>query len=207
VLEFGGPGSTQLLVDHPYNPYRPVPIPGSNPPAIQYAYAHPLRTVPNDAARWDSVVVVPNRRRIGRNGQIYPAISYNRNRLFYSPQARNSLADWFADQASGVIEVRLPWGMLQVLDPSTRSVMFGNTAVGTGIGVTTDGFRFVVESYDPAKPEGGADHLPRGARSGFADPPTWTWPTWETPQWYAEIKPAFSAMQRTFAAIPDHPGR
>ncbi len=205
VLEIGGPGATQLLVDHPYNPYRPVPIPGSNPPAIQYVYARPLRTVANDAAQWDSVVVVPNRRRIGRNGQIYPAISYNRNRLLYSAQSRNSLADWFADPASGVIEVRLPWGMLQVMDPSTRSVLFGNTAAGEGIGATTDGFRFVVESYDPAKPEGGADHLPRGAPSGFADPPTWTWPTWESPQWYSEIKPVFSAMQRTFAAIPDRP--
>jgi hypothetical protein len=205
VLEIGGPGATQVLVDHPYNPYRPVAIPGSNPPAIQYVYAHPLRTVANDAAQWDSLVVVPNRRRIGRNGQIYPAISYNRNRLLYSAQSENSLADWFADPASGVIEVRLPWGMLQVIDPSTRSVLFGNTAVGEGIGATSDGFRFVVESYDPAKPKGGADHLPRGAPTGFADPPTWTWPTWESPQWHSEIKPVFSAMKRTFAEIPDRP--
>jgi hypothetical protein len=205
VLDIGGPGATQVLVDHPYNPYRPVPIPGSNPPAIQYVYAHPLRTVANDAAQWDSVVVVPNRRRIGRNGQIYPAISYNRNRLLYSPQSQSSLTDWFADPARGVIEVRLPWGILQVVDPSTRSVLFGNTAVGEGIGAATDGFRFVVESYDPAKPQAGADHLPRGTSSGFADPPTWTWPTWDTPQWYSEVKPVFAAMQRTFATIPDRP--
>ena len=205
VLDIGGPGATQVLVDHPYNPYRPVPIPGSNPSAIQYVYAHPLRTVANDAAVWDSVVVVPNRRRIGRNGQVYPAISYNRNRLLYSPQSQSSLTDWFADPARGVIEVRLPWGMLQVVDPSTRSVLFGNTNVGKGVGATTDGFRFVVESYDPAKPQGGADHLPRGPSSGFGDPPTWTWPTWETPQWHSEVKPVFAAMQRAFAGIPDHP--
>ncbi|HEY8831171.1 MAG TPA: tetratricopeptide repeat protein [Gemmatimonadaceae bacterium] len=205
VLDIGGPGATQLLVDHPYNPYRPVLIPGSKPPAIQYVYSHPLRTVANDAAQWDSVVAVPNRRRIGRNGQIYPAISYSRNRLLYSAQSRSSLTDWFADPSSGVIEVRLPWGMLQVVDPSTRSVLFGNTAIGEGIGATTDGFRFVVESYDPAKPQAGADHMPRGTSMGFADPPTWTWPTWESPQWHAEVKPLFAAMQRTFAAIPDRP--
>lgn len=205
VLDIGGPMATQLLVDHPYNPYRPVPIPGSNPPTIQYVYNHPLRTVANDGAQWDSLVVVPNRRRIGRNGQIYPAISYNRNRLLYSAQSESSLTDWFADTASGVIEVRLPWGMLQVVDPSTRSVVFGNTASGRAIGATTDGFRFVVESYDPAKPQAGADHLPRGPSSGFADPPTWTWPTWESPQWHPEVKPLFAAMQRVFAGIPDHP--
>jgi Tfp pilus assembly protein PilF len=205
VLDIGGPNATELLVDHPYNPYKPVLIPGSNPPATQYVYAHPLRTVANDAGKWDSVVVAPNRRRIGRNGQIYPAISYNRNRLLYSAQSHSSLADWYSDPASGVIEVRLAWGMLQVVDPSRRSVLFGNTALGEAIGAATDGFRFVVESYDPANPQLGADHLPRGASSVFADPPTWTWPTWEAPQWHAELKPLFAAMQRTFAAIPDRP--
>jgi len=205
VLDIGGPNATELLVDHPYNPYKPVLIPGSKPPAMQYVYTHPLLTVANDAAQWDSVVVVPNRRRIGRSGQIYPAISYNRNRLLYSAQSQSSLGDWFSNPASGVIEVRLPWGMLQVVDPSTRSVLFGNTARGEAIGATTDGFRFVVESYDPANPQSGADHLPRGTSAGFADPPTWTWPTWEVPQWHAELKPLFGAMQRTFAAIPDRP--
>jgi hypothetical protein len=205
VLDIGGPGATQLLVDHPYNPYRPVPIPGSNPPAIQYVYNHPLRTVANDRGQWDSLVVVPNRRRIGRGGQIYPAISYNRNRLLYAPQSQSSLTDWFADPASGVIEVRLPWGMLHVIDPSMRSVLVGMTMLGQAIGATTDGFRFVVESFDPAKPQAGADHLPRGASSGFADPPTWTWPTWEIPQWHSEVKPLFAAMRETFAGIPDSP--
>jgi hypothetical protein len=206
VLDIGGPGTTQLLVDHPYNPYRPVSIPGSKPATTQYLYNHLMRTIANDAAEWDSVVVVPNRRRIGRSGQIYPAISYNRNRLLYANQSQNSLADWFADSSSGIIEVRLPWGMLQLVDPSTRSVLVANTIEGKATGAATDGFRFVVESYDPANPRGGGDHLPRGTvSSGFADPPTWTWPTWEIPQWHSEIKPVFSAMQRTFAGIPDRP--
>jgi hypothetical protein len=96
--------------------------------------------------------------------------------------------------------------MLQVVDPSTRSVLFGNTAVGNVTGVPTDGFRFVVESYDPSNPTSGADRLPRNAgASGFGEPSLWTWPTWEIPQWYAEVKPQFAAMQRAFAAIPEHP--
>jgi hypothetical protein len=132
-------------------------------------------------------------------------MSYNRNRLLYATQSQNSLTDWYADASSGVIEVRLPWGMLQVVDPSARSVLFGNTAVGEAIGAVTDGFRFVVESYDPAKPRAGGDRLPRGTSSGFADPPTWTWPGWEIPQWHAEVKPLFAAMRATFAGIPDRP--
>ena len=104
-----------------------------------------------------------------------------------------------------MIEVRIPWGMLQVVDPSKRSVLFSNTKDGYVSGAATDGFRFVVESYDPSK-SGSGDKLPRGAGvAGFGDVPTWTWPTWQVPEWYAEIKPLFGAMQRTFAAIPDHP--
>lgn len=206
VLDLGGPGASQLLVDHPYNPYRPVAIPGSRPSATQYVYNPALRIMANDLGQWDSVVVVPNRRRIGRDGTIYPAISYNRNRLLYSRESDNSLADWFADATTGVIELRLPWGMLQLVDPSTRTVLFGNTTGGKVSGATTDGFRFVVESYDPSNPRPGGDNLPRGAgTSRFAEPPTWSWPPWETPQWYAEVKPLFAAMQRTYAGIPEHP--
>jgi Tfp pilus assembly protein PilF len=206
VLDLGGPQASQLLVDHLYNPYRPVAIPGSKPPAIQYVYNPVVRIVANDLGQWDSLVVVPNRRKIGHDGAIYPAISYNRNRLLYAREADNSLADLFADAKTGVIEVRLPWGMLQLLDPSTRSVLSGNTSTGKVSGATTDGFRFVVESYDPSNPRSGGDYLPRGGgTSKFAEPPTWSWPPWETPQWHAEIKPLFAAMQRTFAGIPEHP--
>jgi hypothetical protein len=206
VLELGGPEASQVLVDHPYNPYRPVLIPGSKPPATQYVYNPAVRIVANNLGQWDSVVVVPNRRRVGRDGKIYPAISYNRNRLLHASESDNSLADWFADAATGVIEVRLPWGMLQLVDPSTRSVLAGNTADGKVSGAPTDGFRFVVESYDPSNPRSSGDRLPRGAgTSSFAEPSTWSWLPWETPQWHTEIKPLFGAMQRTFAGIPDHP--
>ena len=206
VLNLAGPAASQVLVDHPYNPYRPVVIPGSKPPATQYVYNPQVGTVANDLGQWDSLVVVPNRRRIGRDGRIYPAISYNRNRLLYAREPENSLADWFADTTTGVIEVRLPWGMLQLVDPSKRSVLFSNTSEGHVQGAPTDGFRIVVESYDPARPGSGGDTLPRGAGAvRFADVPTWTWPAWETPQWHAEVKPLFGAMQRAFGAIPEHP--
>ena len=205
VLDLGGPGNSQLLVDHPYNPYKGVVIPGSKPAATQYIDNPPFRTVANDKGQWDSVVVVPNRRRIGRDGTIYPAISYNRNRLLYARQSENTLTDWYANASTGVIEVRIPWGMLQLVDPSTRSVLFGNPATGKVAGAPTDGFRFVVESYDPSKPLSAGDKLPLANGSVFAPPTTRTWQTWESPQWYSEVKPLFAAMQKTFAAIPEHP--
>jgi hypothetical protein len=208
ILDIAGPGETQVLVDAPYNPYRPVHIPGSSPAAIQYVYNHAARSVANSAGAYDSVVAVPNRRRISRDGRIYPAVSYNRNRLLYARQQDNSLTDWFANEATGVIEVRIPWGMLQVLDPSSHSVLNGIAATSEAIPARTDGFRFIVESYDPSKAGSHGEHFPQSTDSSrFGNPQTWTWPSWEAPRWRAETKPVFAAMQRTFANIPEHPTR
>ena len=206
VLDLGGPEDSQVLVDHPYNPYRAVVIPGSKPQASQLVYNPAVRIVANDLGQWDSLLVVPNRRRIGRDGKIYDAISYNRNRLLHARESENSLADWFANATTGVIEVRIPWGMLQLVDPSTRSVLFSNTTEGNTSGAMTDGFRFAVESYDPSNPRSGGDTLPRSnGANRFADIPTWSWSPWDVPEWHAEIKPLFGAMQRAFGGIPEHP--
>jgi len=205
VLDLHGPTGSHLLVDHPYRLYRSVLVEGSNPPAMQQVYNRPFRTRANNDGVYDSLVVTTNRRRVGRDGTIYPAHSYDRNALLFARQTETTLADWYADSASGIIEVRLPWGMLQVLDPSSRQVLFGDERTGEIAGVPTDGFRFVVQSYDPRAPKaGGAWLVTRdgSAASTGALPPLWTWRTWEVPQWHAEVKPLFGAMRTTFDQIP-----
>jgi hypothetical protein len=202
AIELRGPTDSRMLVDHPYNPYRMSPIRGARPPEFQQLYNRPFRTRPNSKGEWDSLFVVTNRRRIGRDGTVYPATGSDRNRLLYAREDSTTLADWYADAATGTIEVRIPWGMLQVLDPSSRNVLFGTPNSSDPEGVKTEGFRFVVQSYDPAAPGSGVDLMPRGS-AGFARPPLWTWPTWEVPRWHARVKPLFEAMRATFAAIPD----
>ena len=94
--------------------------------------------------------------------------------------------------------------MLQVLDPSSRRVLHGDPQNGEVDGIVTDGFRFVVESYDPRSPASGGERLPRGASTGtLGEPPLWSWPVWETPTWHAEVKPLFEAMRGAFQSIPD----
>jgi len=146
--------------------------------------------------------VAVNRRRIGRDGTVFPEHTDDRNRLHFARQQETTLADWYADSTSGTIEVRLPWGMLHVLDPSSHRVLQGAPGAHDPEGVTTPGFRFVVQSYDPRAPMSGGDVLPRGP-SLFGFPPLWRWPSWEQPAWHAELKPLFSAMRATFGAIPD----
>jgi hypothetical protein len=205
VLDLHGPDGSHLLVDHPYNLYRDEPIVGSHPFAVEQIYNRPFRSFANAAGRYDSVLVVTNRRRISRDGTVYPARRVDRGRLLFGRQSENTLADWYADSLTGVIEVRIPWGMLNVLDPSSRLVLRGSKDGGVA-GVATDGFRFVVQSYDPGKPGSSGDRMPNGdTPSAFGAPPLWSWPVWEEPRWYPELKPQFETMRRTFAEIPNAP--
>lgn len=204
VVDLRGPTNSRVLVDSPYNLYRSGKIRGSSPPATQQIYNRPFRSVANADARYDTLFVVTNRRRIGRDGTVYPERGYDRNLLLHARQSETTLADWYADSTSGTIEIRIPWGMLHVLDPSSRQVLRGlngDLKRGTPAGITTDGFRFIVESYDPSAPASGrGERLP--GRSRTVLPPLWTWPTWETPRWYEEVKPLFEAMRQTFGKLP-----
>ena len=205
VLDLRGPADANLLVDHPYSLYRDEPILGSKPLAVQQVYNRPFRSLANAAGQYDTVLVVTNRRRIGRDGTLYPSLAVDRSRLVFARQRETSLADWYANSLTGIIEARIPWGMLHVLDPSSRLVLRG-TQAGVVAGVTTDGFRFVIQSYDPANVTRSGDWLPRGARPGALGAiPTWTWQTWEEPQWHAELKPQFETMRRVFGGIPNAP--
>jgi hypothetical protein len=205
VVDLRGPEGSHVLVDHPYNLYRDEPIVGSTPLAVEQIYNRPFRSLANSAGRYDSMVVITNRRRIGRDGTVYPARGVDRGRLLFARQQETTLADWYADSHTGIIEMRIPWGMLNVVDPSSRLVLHGGNN-GEVAGTRTEGFRFVVESYDPARPTAGGDRMPNGvgARS-WGTLPVWSWPTWEEPRWYEQLKPQFETMRRAFGDIPNAP--
>jgi hypothetical protein len=189
MLDLRGPTNSRLLVDAPYNLYR---VRDS-----ARVYNRPFRTRSNADGLYDSVRVSSNRRRIGRNGVVYPAYTYDRGLLVHALQSQTTLADWYADTTAGIIEIRLAWGMLHVTDPSSRTVLYGDAETGEVAGVETDGFRFVVQSFDPRAPGSSGNRLPNANTAV----PTWSWTMWEVPRWHAELKPAFETMQRTFEAL------
>jgi tetratricopeptide (TPR) repeat protein len=203
VLDLAAPEAARLLVDRPYAPYREAPIRGSQPPLTQSVYNRPFRTRANADGLYDSVFVTPNRRTIGRDGRVYAAQRLERNLLRHARQDESTLADWFADRNTRSIEVRIPWGMLHVLDPSSHQVLFGATRDGMPDARSTDGFRFVVQSLDPLAPTASTGERLPSAPSGFTQPPTWRWSAWDAPRWWPERKPAFAAMRDAFSAIPD----
>ena len=191
ALVLNDTNDAQLLVAPWYNPYL-GPRKGVGPTGLDAFYneAATANSVGHDGA-FDSLFVTTNRWRIGRNGRTYPARGVNRGRLRYGPTARSTLADWYIDRASGQIEVRIAWGLLNVTDPSSRRVMVRYRRAGVFETAPTDGFRFAVAALDR---EG-------GAVVGSLEPErTYAWPTWEVPTWHERLKPAYFAMREVWGS-------
>ena len=181
----------RLFVTRSYNPYI-VPRPGMGPTGLDPFYNF-LCTVESrtDAGQFDSLFVTTNRFRVTRNGTMIPARGVDRGRLRYGRETESSLADWYVDRQAGLVEVRLPWAVLNVTDPSSRTVLTAIREGGVVLTGPTDGFRFVVAGLRHGSDQIVA-YLPADA--------TYTWPTWEEPMWHEHLKPAYYAMRDLWAS-------
>jgi len=168
-----------------YSPYL-VPTPGMGPTALDAFYQYGAHvTATSRTGVWDSMWVTSNRWRIGRDGRSFPAAGADRGRLRFGTEAASTLSDWYWDRNAGLIEVRIPWGLLNVTDPSSHRVL---TRISTRSGFETDttgGFRFGVALLRAPGVE--TDHLAPGA--------AYRWPGWEMPVSHERLKAAYFAIR------------
>jgi tetratricopeptide (TPR) repeat protein len=177
----------QLLVAPTYNPYL-GPRAGMRPTDLDAFYNRraTIDARPSEGgAVFDSMFVATNRFRVARDGRMFPARGVNRGRLRYGRAVESTLADWFWDRRASVVEVRVPWGLLNVTDPSSRTVLARVRDPGPFGTEVTDGFRFIVTA---TRRDGTV-----AARLAPAKP--YVWATWEAPVWHERLKPAYYAMQ------------
>lgn len=191
ALVLNDTSDAQLRVAPWYNPYL-GPRKGMGPTGLDLFY---YEAATADVARrdgvFDSLFVTTNRWRIGRDGRTYGARGVNRGRLRYGRTAESTLADWYVDPATGLIEIRIAWGLLNVTDPSSRRVMVRYRRDGVFETAPTDGFRFAVAVLDQAS----------GASVARVEPErTYAWPTWEEPAWHERLKPAYFAMREVWGS-------
>ena len=175
----------QLLVTSSYNPYL-GPREGMRPTDLD-AFYDTRATI--DArltdGRFDSLFVTTNRFRVTRTGRSFPARGVNRGRLRFGRASESTLADWFLDRPAGLLEVRLAWGLLNVTDPSSHTILARVRDPGPFRVETTQGFRFALRGV-------GYDATVR-VRAASVQP--FIWPAWDRPVWHERLKPAYYAMQ------------
>lgn len=143
--------------------------------------------------------LVTNRTRFTRAGRQIPEISVARGKLRASSEETpesGPRAD-FAVGAEG-IEIRLPWALLHVSDPSSRRVLHseepGREEIGSAM---THGFRIYVVSVDDEDEV--ADAIPRSGRQA----PLYRWETWETASYEMIPKKGLPLIEEAMKAIPD----
>jgi hypothetical protein len=179
--------SGQLYVARNYNPYL-IPRAGMGPAALDPFYNVDCTVdVRSDAGAFDSMFVTTNRFRVTRAKRLIPATGVNRGRLRYGSLATSTLADWFVDRAAGLVEVRLPWGLLNVTDPSSHTVLKAVRDGGRIETAVTEGMR--IGAFALSRRDGAILNELQATE-------TYRWPAWEHPRWHERLKPAYEAMRQ-----------
>jgi hypothetical protein len=118
------------------------------------------------------------------------------------------MGEWM--DGPGFLEVRIPWTLLQVTDPSSRRVLQDPADLARDAdheSALTEGFRASLARVRKTSegPPQVIEALPTAGKNGIGIPPLFTWPTWDQPRWHAFRKKAFTAVQEAFAALPAQP--
>lgn len=196
VVDLRGPASSRVLCDVPYDLHT-------------NRFNRPWRSVENGDGLFVEMMAETNRRRVGRDGTVFPALLYNRSPLrsgTMDPASSrpDDLVEWTDNLEEGFLELRLGWNLLNVTDPSTRQVLDDPVPPRGGAGHrTTEGFRFYVAAYRPA--DGSVtDTLPRVDRDGafiLEQAPLFTWDPWEDPTYHTYLKKSYFILKERLAAM------
>lgn len=196
VVRFRGE-RTAVLADAPYD-------------LFSHRYARPYRSADNDAGIFVMPRTESNRQRIGRDGTVFPPLRQEIGWLRRGTQDRrdpafDSRSEWM--EGAGFIEARVPWGLLNVTDPSSRRVVHDAQPSGDVVGTrVTEGFRALLVRYRI-----GAMNVPEavipapGSKGRIPPPPLFTWTTWQQPSFHVFRKQSFAMVKDALRALPDAP--
>jgi hypothetical protein len=185
-----------------YNPYGLAPDTTGQP--ISQFHHRPVTIRDRRDGVFDSMYVRTNRARYGRDGTFYPEQGVNRGRLRFGSDSASTLSDWYYDRNAGLLEIRIPWGLLNVSDPSTRTLLYETIAKGSFGAVRSEGFRIGVLTYRDGEQrtlEGALPAIVSGRRWLAQSFRNWQWDGWETPRYHERLKPVWDSMRQTWGRI------
>ena len=180
----------------------------------------PFRPVANKDGLYAPLMIETNRERVSRDGTLFPAKHLDWGRL--APGR-----EWAAAKDGSTIEVAIPWGLLNVGDPSSRAVIDDKpgtreteTSVTRGIGLlawaTTAG-GFAADSLGPARTgtraarpkecyflgPAGTSQTVNGQEITVTTPEgaSYLWNAWESPITKERIKSSAARVREVFEGM------
>lgn len=211
LVQLTGPSSGRLLIAADYNPNKSNPVPGRQGYSrIWRKESMPLKL--DNSANFEHIVIEANLPRFARDGTEFPAINYDRSPLPYGSADRQSPeftshAAWHVDSGQGMIELRLPWGLLLISDPSRLEAFAGTDRQSQPLSRTTSGisvsaFQIAVRSADNSARKSVASALPPvSAGLLVSSPPVFFWKPWDKVEFRPYFKQSYYTLQKDFAQL------
>ena len=197
LIQLTGIKTSRILVCMPYDKYL-------NDPKKE------LWPRPSREGAWVHMQNKTNDRRISKDREhFYPAKVFSMSALRHGSldlrhKQNDSLADFYLSDK--MIELRIPWGLIMVTDPSSKTVYWKQ---GDQTTRQTDGIRFVAYSYKPeanglsAKKTGKAhnatDMLPRVMLPQVIR--TYDWKGWNVPLYHLYEKKSLAIYRQYLTEI------
>ena len=169
------------------------------------------RTVPNDAGVFDLMRTVTNDAFWYAGQELAPIIYQNIGQFRTGTELKTSNTNFWYSIAENALELRIPWTLLHVTDPSQRMVVDddvpGKKDAAQELQVRqTPEFAVVVVTLDGAGAI--ADTLPRAKQVGNAwvipamGAPVYTWKTWDAdPRYHMYRKQSFGIVQQALSGV------
>lgn len=220
LIELDGPTSGRILITDNYNPNHRVAVRG-RPGVTRMARKRGLETSLVNSDPFQDIVTEVNQARYARDGTEFPPLDYDSSPLPYGtadPSSPDFMSRslWHADAANNMIELRIPWGMLLMMDPSLRSAFAGTdpkrctSFIGTWypLSKTTPGIS--VAAFALTRDSSGrlvvTSSLPPLRGNQFASPtPLYTWKDWNQVQYLPYFKPSYYAIRKIFGEFSKSP--
>jgi len=195
LVHLGGPDASRVQVVEGYNPY---------PRAGRTDEGGRLES-PSKPAGGRFVVLdfEANRERFARDGRRFPAHHRDRGTLrFLRPgeDAKTVLQADVAVGADGAIEIRLPWALLNVADPSSHRVLHGRMNPEGSETVATEGFRIYAYSF---RTDGERHPLVDRLPAPGSPAALYQWPAWDEPKFRMEPKEGARAVAAAMKELAD----
>jgi len=192
LVQIGGPGDSRVLVDNYYDIYNGYP---------RDSILTIVRTDNRDGV-FAAVRLQANRPRSGLTGKRFPKIDNERGTLRWAPQGTGyspaeRLYDVCPSPNGRSLELRIPWAVLNVSDPSSRSVLKGRPDREGAVAVQTESLRFYFFTFDPSEsPSAARDMLPDNPLGGGL---AYSWETWDVPEYEYRLKEGYPIVAEAFA--------
>ena len=205
LLQFTGPEVARLAIAANYNPnQRTEAVPGESNINRRRGFDATIA----DAVPFEDIVIEANRPRFTRDGTLFPSVDFNRSRLHAGTADRanpafSDRATWHFEPASGMLEVRIPWALIYVTDPSSRRALAGTDPEAVPLARETPGISIAVLAVAAA---GNArevvESLPARRNAGFETTPrVYAWTPWNSVDAKPYFKPSYYALASLFAEL------